>query len=312
MTPFPTLADLPRHLHHPAVRDLAWALLAPPLLARPGLAQRHPLSASEWAAAPHRLEAWLQSQEQAPQPLEAWLAGLASSRLGLRFERLWQYALAQAPGVRLLASNLPVRQQGKTLGEMDLLLQDDHGIHHVELAIKLYLGPQEGGGHDAEHWCGTDVSDRLDLKLAHLRERQLPLSSLAVSRTALESVGAWPAQASAWLGGYLFYPWPGGCEAPTIANPGHNRGLWLHRRHCQALIDQHPDARWYPLPRPDWLGHAQVPAEQAWPRTQVMEWLAAQPPGGPAWMLARLAPEGTHWREMEQGLVVNDAWPATG
>lgn len=43
-----------------------------------------------------------------------------------------------------------------------------------------------------------------------------------------------------------------------------------------------------------------------------MEWLAAQPPGGPAWMLARLAPEGAHWREVERGLVVNDAWPATG
>ncbi|MDV3443993.1 DUF1853 family protein, partial [Pseudomonas otitidis] len=43
-----------------------------------------------------------------------------------------------------------VRQQGKTLGEMDLLLQDDHGIHHVELAIKLYLGPQAAGGQAGE------------------------------------------------------------------------------------------------------------------------------------------------------------------
>ena len=57
------------------------------------------------------------------------------------YERLWQYALCQAPDLQLIAANLPIRQNGSTLGELDLLFCDDQGVHHLELAIKLYLGP---------------------------------------------------------------------------------------------------------------------------------------------------------------------------
>ncbi|WP_265309277.1 DUF1853 family protein, partial [Pseudomonas aeruginosa] len=42
--------------------------------------------------------------------------------LGLYYEHLWQFALEQAPDVRLIAANLPVRDGGHTLGELDLLL----------------------------------------------------------------------------------------------------------------------------------------------------------------------------------------------
>ena len=35
MTPFAELTDLPLRLREPAVRDLAWTLCAPPLLAQP-------------------------------------------------------------------------------------------------------------------------------------------------------------------------------------------------------------------------------------------------------------------------------------
>ncbi|MFU1922732.1 DUF1853 family protein, partial [Klebsiella pneumoniae] len=57
---------------------------------------------------------------------------------------------SQKVDVRLIAANLPVRDGGHTLGELDLLLRDDDGIHHLELAIKLYLGPQSGPGD----WLG--------------------------------------------------------------------------------------------------------------------------------------------------------------
>ncbi|RZA16913.1 MAG: DUF1853 domain-containing protein, partial [Proteobacteria bacterium] len=34
MTVFPDLHNLPRQLRHPEVRDLAWVMLAPPMLAQ--------------------------------------------------------------------------------------------------------------------------------------------------------------------------------------------------------------------------------------------------------------------------------------
>ncbi|VFT57857.1 cobaltochelatase [Pseudomonas aeruginosa] len=52
------LTELLDELHHPAVRDLAWTLLAPPLLRRTPEPQRHPLAASRWRQEPERLAAW--------------------------------------------------------------------------------------------------------------------------------------------------------------------------------------------------------------------------------------------------------------
>ncbi|MCW5357784.1 DUF1853 family protein, partial [Pseudomonas aeruginosa] len=116
------LTELLDELRHPAVRDLAWTLLAPPLLRRTPEPQRHPLAASRWRQEPERLAAWLREQERQPQHLAAWLAQWPRQRLGLYYEHLWQFALEQAPDVRLIAANLPVRDGGHTLGELDLLL----------------------------------------------------------------------------------------------------------------------------------------------------------------------------------------------
>ncbi len=75
--------------------------------------------------------------------------------------------------MRLIAANLPVRDGGHTLGELDLLLRDDDGIHHLELAIKLYLGPSPAPATGS----GPAARDRLSRKLEHLCRHQLPLAA---------------------------------------------------------------------------------------------------------------------------------------
>ena len=116
-----SLAELSSLLRHPQVRDLAWTLLSPALLSEAPLRQRHPLTASRWHREPELLATWLLSQDAEPSMLEAWLSQRSNRRLGLYYERLWQYALCQAPDIQLLAANLPIRQNGSTLGELDLL-----------------------------------------------------------------------------------------------------------------------------------------------------------------------------------------------
>src|SRR3546814_5812329 len=117
---------------------------------------------------------WLRQLDRDSYPLLHCLSQGRTRRLGLYYERLWQFAVQHAPGIELIAANLPIRHQGQTLGELDLLLRDGDGIHHLELAIKLYLGPQNGNGEEAAQWLGPGCHDRLALKLAHLRENQLP------------------------------------------------------------------------------------------------------------------------------------------
>jgi len=306
MMPFAELHDLPRQLRRPAVRDLAWTLLSPPLLSTPPCPQRHPLAGSAWAVDPQRLKAWLLQLDNDDQPLRERLATLTSRRLGLYYEGLWQFALGQAPGVELLSANLAIRTGGRTLGELDILLRDADGTHHLELAIKLYLGPVNGQGHDPGQWLGPGCHDRLGTKLAHLAGHQLPMSSDAQSREALAGLGIHELQAHVWLGGYLFYPSPGHADPPIGANPLHLRGRWVRRRDWPVAAGE----RWQPLPRHAWLAPARVEADVCWAPPQFATWLQALEPQAPARMLVRLeAEDDGAWHEAERVFLVADQWP---
>ncbi|SDH38914.1 hypothetical protein SAMN05216588_104223 [Pseudomonas flavescens] len=308
--PFEALADLPQRLQHPVARDLAWVLLSPPLLARSPCPQRHPLSASPWARQPGRLAAWLQRQDQAPQALHAWLAQRSVRRLGLYYERLWQFALQAAPGIEVLAANLPIREAGHTLGELDLLLRDDSGVHHLELAIKLYLGNTSPG---AGQWIGPGSQDRLDIKLEHLASHQLPLSARPEARPALEALTGKPIQAAMWLAGYLFYPHARQRAAPAGAHPRHLRGTWLHRRDWPAFHAADAQAHWQPLPRRAWLAPARLPQTEDWSPARLQRWLDELPESADAQLLVDLRPDGSGYlREWQRLFLVADHWPTTG
>ncbi|MBK5001529.1 DUF1853 family protein [Pseudomonas sp. S31] len=306
MMPFAALQHLPRQLRQPAVRDLAWALLSPPLLSAPPCPQRHPLAGSAWAADPQRLHDWLLGLDADPQALHAWLGRITSRRLGLYYEGLWQFALGQAPGVELLAANLAIRTEGRTLGELDIVLRDGDGCHHLELAIKLYLGPTDSDGDDAMQWLGPGCHDRLGSKLAHVATHQLPMSSDPRSREVLAGLGIGELQAHLWLGGYLFYPWPGHAEPPAGASPGHLRGRWVRRRDWPLGAE----ARWQPLARHAWLAPARITADACWTLAQFGAWLEALEEHAPAQLLVRLEQdtEGA-WQEVERVFLVADSWP---
>lgn len=306
----PELLDnwLPK-LQHPAVRDLAWTLLAAPLLQETGCRQRHPLSASDWWHNPQLLADWLQEQERQPTALLDWLAQARSQRLGIHYEHLWQFALQQAPGIQLLAANLPVRQDGQTLGEIDLLLRDAEGAHHLELAIKLYLGPVDGDGHLPGNWRGAGRADNLKRKLQHLTEKQLRLSSCLAAQAILATHGIVRPDAELWLSGYLFYPWPGSCDAPAGSHPGHARGHWLQLRDWPAFYTSTPAQRWQPVPRDCRLAPIAFKPESSWSTAQLEDWLHELAVDAAPCLLAGFNQNAAgRWTESTRVLLLNDQW----
>jgi hypothetical protein len=298
-------------LQQPAVRDLAWTLLAAPLLAETGCRQRHPLTASDWLQQPALLADWLYQQDRHPAALLDWLSRARSQRLGIHYERLWQFALQQAPGIALLAANLPVRQGGKTLGEIDLLLRDDEGVHHLELAIKLYLGPADGDGQMLANWRGAGRADNLQRKLQHLSQQQLPLSSTPAAQEILAGYSASQPQAELWMSGYLFYPWPGSCNAPTGSHAQHARGYWLQQRDWQVFLSTSAAQHWQPVPRDCRLAPLRLSAEECWTAAQLEHWRLALAIDTPPCLLAGFSRQADgNWLESQRVMLLNNHWPA--
>ncbi|MDI5891916.1 DUF1853 family protein [Halomonas rhizosphaerae] len=306
------------HCHHPLVRDLAWILLAPDLIAMPwpGRPSRGELGLGDDSL----LAAWLDALEAAPDALEDHLAPALKGRMGLYHERLWQFLLDEAPGTRLLAHNLRIHQGKRTLGELDLLYCRRHapGPVHLEVAIKFYLGlPQGPGAADSQaRWIGPGGADSLAAKREHLHRHQLRLAGSPEAREILTQLlsphsapgldGPAPALAARLaIPGVLFYPWHSPLPAPREATPAHLQGRWLFARDWQRLRDGLPrDTRGAWLHKPHWLA---LPRREALLPLRDLEARLAQHFNAPASpvQVALWHPD-MGWHRV---FVVDDDWP---
>ncbi len=305
--------------HHPLVRDLAWIVLAPDLIATPwgGRPGRTALGLDD----DRQLAAFLDELEAHPQALERRVSRTVEGRMGHYHERLWQYLLDAAPTTCLLASNLRIHQGKRTLGELDLLYRrrDDPTPIHLEVAIKFYLGLVSGPGdiHDQARWIGPGGADSLAMKREHLDRHQLRLTERAETRLTIQlhtqprDVGPASAtriQRQLAMPGVFFYPWQTSLPEPREATANHLRGHWLSWRDWRYLRDGLPRntrAAW--LAKPHWLA---LPRDEAFVPLRQFEARLAQHFSRPAppVQIALLTPSrnsSIHRRLF----VVGDDWP---
>lgn len=253
-----------RRWRHPLVRDLAWVLTSPPLLQPTDTAVRW-LDAAWGQAAWAASQDWLAALDRDPAPLQEALSR-RPGRLGSYFESLLDCWLAWPgnPLYRRLHHGLPVRHDKRTLGEFDFLVEERASgeVQHWEVAVKFYLGIAPGG--DAAHWVGPGLKDRLDIKLAHLMQHQLPLSERPEARRLLTALALPAPRPVCLLRGRLFYPadaqpadW-----APAQAAPGHLTGWWMPADTFLRHFDS-SELLWLRLPREHWLAPVDLTATPA-------------------------------------------------
>ena len=256
------------------MRDMVWLLNTPDLVTladipgRPSLTTLGISSSVDIDTWLHRQESALSSRQRSEQ---------RHARMGHYHERLWHYLLDNAPNTRLLARNVRIYAQRKTLGELDMLYRTRQNPTpiHLEVAIKFYLGLPNGpdGAASQSRWIGPGGFDSLDIKRYHMQHHQLPLSTTPEARQTLSqwltprdsmaNSGPEPATVSHQMAmpGILYYPWHAALPPPEGATQEHRRGLWCHASDWPALAATFPAgtlAAW--LAKPHWL--APPPLEQ--------------------------------------------------
>lgn len=286
---------------HPAVRDLVWLIASPPLLPDPGVAAL-PANSARWPGAAEYLalydrhEPWLRRLDAEPQPLLTFCAQSRDHRLGRYAEDLLQFWLAAPdnPEFEQIASHVPLRENGITLGEPDFLVRERASgkLWHIELALKFYLGTAD------QQWLGPNRKDSLARKLDHLCRHQLPLLQAPAGQTwlqthALETPAPW-----AWLKGRLFSPF-----ATRIVTPGQTSATpcWFTPRELQAYAADRDD-HWHVLGKSHWLSPGGSTADQH-PPFLLEPSLLQRPDTGSQ---ALIAYRGKH--EVLRAFVVGENW----
>ncbi len=195
--------------HNQLLQDCLWCIGSPELA---GQEMTQQSSLSPFFAVPSAATAFVQQlkyvmqQRLAVQPdwIVNHLQKLKTRRLGERFEKFCQLAFELHPNYRVLAHNFQVQQDGQTLGELDLLIQqlDSQRIYHLELACKFYLQLMQD---KTELWLGPGLKDRLDIKLKRMSSHQLVLAQKSQVVELLKEHGWYPARSCSLLKGRLFY-----------------------------------------------------------------------------------------------------------
>lgn len=166
-------------------------------------------------------------------------------RLGFLYQYLCAQLFHHSDRYVSVEDELQINHQGKTLGAVDFVVKTMEGEwQHWEVAIKFYLLHQG-------YWYGPNAKDRLDIKIKHMLEKQLPFSHSPHFCEAYPQFGT-PSQHLLMQGRLYTNPFepeevPTHCAAITL-NPDRIVGHWCFQ-HQQHLINE----PLYLLDKPQWI-----------------------------------------------------------
>lgn len=194
------------HANHPTWirRELDWILTAQPLVS---------LGQGPLVAPLGRL-LQVDTEAIAHDIADLWAWNGPPRRLGRRFEQLLMALFEGSPAVRVLGHGIAIQAGEQTRGELDFLIALGSDVVHLEVALKFYAGVgTHASRRSPRHWIGPSTQDRLDRKIEHLTQHQLPLSAESETHQQLADRGIpAPNHRQAWIFGRLLHPAPAPLE----------------------------------------------------------------------------------------------------
>ncbi|REG86474.1 DUF1853 family protein [Marinomonas pollencensis] len=191
----------------------------------------------------------LQALAQQPKPLEEAVNACKSHFLGSYFEVLFSYAIRHFSSLTILLEHQQIVEQGKTLGEVDMLVETPDGaLLQFEIAIKFYLQRPD---LYPEHWIGPNKNDSLHRKVTRARAHQLTIMDTKSAKEQWKSLTKGrPITACLLIYGRLFLSLN---EAPQrlqqIAKTGF--GGWIYASQASQLVADFALVR--KVNKPHWL-----------------------------------------------------------
>lgn len=246
--------------------------------------------------------------------LSEFLKTRRTGRVGNYFEYLIYFYLVHVAGVEIVAQGMQIKDENRTLGELDFVFQDHaKALHHWETAVKFYLYLPDQT-HKGSRYVGPNPVDSFESKMNHLRTHQLPLSRLAFSDISSRL---------AFVKGRIFYPAehagdvipPEDC-GEYVLSKNRLRGTWLHHRRFASYADQFADkdVLFRILSKPFWLSAGHHDAEVhdpsiLLPHQAVRKLDTVFQRSRNAVQVSILRWEDENLTETDRLCVVNDQWP---
>ncbi len=151
-------------------------------------------------------------------------------RLGHKMEHLFKNCLKGQVYYELLAHNIPIKRDNRTIGEMDFLLRDnrDNQILHLELTYKFYL-IDPTLGEPVYQLIGPNRNDTFFSKLEKLKNTQFKIPFTAEGKEQLSKldIGTENIKQEACFKAQLFTPYKRSKISINPLNTNCFAGFWI-------------------------------------------------------------------------------------
>ncbi len=195
---------------------------------------------------------WLEWHDTHPRHLEEYMALDHSTPTGKIFELYLQFFFTEHPAYELLDSNIQLSEEGKTIGELDLIIRDhvSEETLHIEAACKFYLSSNYSKSWNS--WIGPNSSDSLDKKIDKLSQQLNNIHSDTAAKH-LRSSSIQINRSVAFMKGYFFHHLKHVHQPrnPKNSSPNYCTGVWIYHSEIPSF-DPHQQV-WHILSRDRWF-----------------------------------------------------------
>ena len=140
-------------------------------------------------------------------------------RLGHLVEHFVESEFLNRNDIEILAKNLQIEDNSRTLGEFDFIINNKGAIQHIEVVYKFYLRDTSISSDSIKQWIGPNRNDSLIQKIHKIKTSQFPLIKNSCSADKLQELGITPSEVEqkVFFKGQLFTS-PNDPAPPSILN----------------------------------------------------------------------------------------------